>query len=261
MTMETPSPLSGKTAMVVGASRGLGLGIATAFAHAGATTVAVSRTAAVIAAPAHATVHVEIADAGDATVPGRLLDRYHPQLVVLVAGATPHMRPLQHQTWDTFSIHWQTDVRIAFHWLREALLEPLQPGSRVVVVSSGAALAGSPLSGGYAGAKATQRFITAYAQDEAKRAGLDITFTTVLPRFAPLTGIGKSAVQAYANRSGQSVDAYLASFVESVGPLVTAEIAGAAMVELVTADAANVAPTYLLTGNGLQALPSPESRP
>jgi 3-oxoacyl-[acyl-carrier protein] reductase len=38
----------------------------------------------------------------------------------------------------------------------------LRPGSRVVVFSSGAALGGSPLSGGYAGAKATQRFIAAY---------------------------------------------------------------------------------------------------
>jgi len=47
----------------------------------------------------------------------------------------------------------------AFTWLREALLKPLPPGSRVVVVSSGAAINGSPASGGYAGSKATQRFI------------------------------------------------------------------------------------------------------
>ena len=91
------------------------------------------------------------------------------------------MRPLQHQTWETFSANWHTDVRMAFHWVREALLKPLRPGSRVVVISSGAALQGSPLSGGYAGAKATQRFITAYAQDEANRAGLGITFTAILP--------------------------------------------------------------------------------
>lgn len=50
----------------------------------------------------------------------------------------------------------------------------------MVVVSSGVALNpnGSPLSGGYAGAKATQRLLSVYAQDEANRAGLDITFTT-----------------------------------------------------------------------------------
>jgi enoyl-[acyl-carrier-protein] reductase (NADH) len=45
----------------------------------------------------------------------------------------------------------------------------------VVVVSSGAAVNGSPASGGYAGTKATQRFIAGYAQDESRRAGLDIT--------------------------------------------------------------------------------------
>jgi 3-oxoacyl-[acyl-carrier protein] reductase len=50
------------------------------------------------------------------------------------------MRPLQHQTWETFSVNWETDVRITVQWLREALLKPLRPGSRVVVISSGAAL-------------------------------------------------------------------------------------------------------------------------
>src|ERR1051326_1605601 len=119
---------------------------------------------------------------GDATVAARLLDRYEPELIVLVAGAPPCMRPLQHQTWETFSVNWETDVRITFQWLRAALRKPLRPGSRVVVISSGAALNanGSPLSGGYAGAKATQRFITGYAQDEAVRAGLGISFATVL---------------------------------------------------------------------------------
>jgi hypothetical protein len=116
-------------------------------------------------------------------------------------------------------------------------------------------LAGSPLSGGYAGAKATQRFITGYAQDEARRAGLDLTFTAVLPRFAPQTGVGRPAVQAYATRAGQSVEAYLEAQLRASGPLVTPEIAGTALVELVKADATTVAAGYLLTGTGLHALP------
>jgi NAD(P)-dependent dehydrogenase (short-subunit alcohol dehydrogenase family) len=124
-------------------------------------------------------------------VAASLLDRYQPQNLILVVGAPPPMRPLQQQTWETFSVNWQADVRITFHWLRQALLQPLRPGSRVVVVSSGAALAGSPLSGGYAGAKATRRFLTAYAQDEATRAGLGITFTALLPKIAPQTGVGR----------------------------------------------------------------------
>jgi NAD(P)-dependent dehydrogenase (short-subunit alcohol dehydrogenase family) len=242
------SDLSGRTTIVVGASRGLGRGIATAFAEAGAPVVAVSRTTP--ASPDGA-IRAELADAGDATVPAALLDRYEPDAVILAAGATPHMRPLQQQTWETFSVNWQTDVRIAFHWLREVLLKPLRPGGRVVVVSSGAAVNGSPLSGGYAGAKATQRFITGYAQDEAERAGLDITFSTVLPRMTPLTDLGRQAVRAYANRAGRSEQ----EFVEQLGEPLSPEIAGAALVDLARADAADVAPGYLLTGAGLQKLP------
>jgi len=124
------SDLSGKTTIVVGASRGLGRGIATAFVEAGAPVVAVARTASAFAelTKGAGTIQPEVADAGDATVPGSLLDRYEPEVVILVAGASPLMRPLQHQTWETFSVNWHTDVRIAFHWLREALLKPLRPG-------------------------------------------------------------------------------------------------------------------------------------
>ena len=156
------SDLSTRTTIVVGASRGLGRGIATALATAGAPVVAVSRTAATFPDLDNGvgSIQHEVADAGDATVAGTILDRYAPEAIILVAGASPHMLPLQQQTWETFSAHWESDVRIAFHWLREALLTPLRPGSRVVVFSSGAALnpIGSPLSGGYAGAKATQRW-------------------------------------------------------------------------------------------------------
>jgi NAD(P)-dependent dehydrogenase (short-subunit alcohol dehydrogenase family) len=243
--------LPGKTALVVGASRGLGRGIAVATAAAGASVVAVSRSATTFPEPGGAgSIHAVAADATDPSAPGSLLDQYDPQLLVLVAGATPLIRPLQHHTWETFSANWNTDVRIAFHWLREALLKPLRPGSTVVVVSSGAALAGSPLSGGYAGAKATQRFITGYAQEEADRAGLGITFTAVLPRITPLTDLGRPAVRAYAARAGQSEEEYVRQLGEPVSP----GSAGAAVLELAQADAAGIAPGYLLTGAGLQKL-------
>jgi 3-oxoacyl-[acyl-carrier protein] reductase len=249
------SDLFSKTTMVVGASRGLGRGIATAFADSGAPVVAVSRSPATFPEPAKGagTIQPETADAGDPTVPASLLDRYEPEVVILVAGAAPHMRPLQQHTWETFSVNWQTDVRITFHWLREALLKPLRPGSRVIVFSSGAAANpnGSPLSGGYAGAKSTQRFITKYAQDEGNRAGLDLTFTAVLPYFAPATGVGEPAVKAYAARAGQSLE----EFLEAQGALTTPEIAGTALVELVQADATTLTPEYRLTDTGLRELP------
>jgi 3-oxoacyl-[acyl-carrier protein] reductase len=245
------SDLSGRTTIVVGASRGLGRGIATALAEAGAPVIAVSRTAAEFPDPSNGSgsIQVEVADAGDATVPATLLDRYQPHALVLVAGAVPHMRPLQQQTWETFSVNWETDVRVTFHWLREALLTPLRPGGRVIVISSGAALFGSPLSGGYAGAKSTQRFITGYAQDEANRNNLQLSFTSVLPRITPHAGVGAPAVQAYADRAGQTLEEYL----KEQGPLLTPETAGAAIVELAQAD--TVAPAYLLAGAGLKQLP------
>jgi 3-oxoacyl-[acyl-carrier protein] reductase len=254
---DTMSDLSGKTTIVVGASRGLGRTIAISFAEAGANVIAVSRTEAAFPTSVNGSGAIQrvLADAGDPTVPARLLDRYEPDVVVLVAGATPHMLPLQEQSWETFSVNWQTDVQMTFNWLREILLKPLRPGSRVIVFSSGAAVGGSPLSGGYAGAKATQRFITAYAQDEAKRADLNITFSALLPRFSPETGVGRPAVQAYAARAGQSVEQYLESFARSAGPLVTPEIAAASVIKLAKEDAANVAPAYMLTGTGLQKLP------
>ncbi|HUB05102.1 MAG TPA: SDR family oxidoreductase [Solirubrobacteraceae bacterium] len=249
------SSLTDNTTIVVGASRGLGRGIAAAFAQTGAPVVTVARTrdATAAAASGPGAIQAEVADAADATVAAGLLDRYRPEVVVLVAGATPYMLPLQEQTWETFSVHWQTDVRITFQWLREALLGPLRPGSRVVVVSSGAALNpnGSPLSGGYAGAKATQRLITAYAQEEASRAGLEITFTTVMPQFAPETGVGRPAVAAYAAQAGLSVEDYLD---RQPFELLTPEIAGSAVVELVQTDAAALAPAYLLNGRGLHTI-------
>ena len=240
--------LSDTTTIVVGASRGLGRGIATALADAGAPVIAVSRTTVETGSGPQA-ITWEVADAGGPTVAGSLLDRHQPRAVVLVAGATPLMRPLQQQTWESLSVNWHTDVRITFQWIREALLTPMPPGSRVVVISSGAALQGSPLSGGYAGAKATQRFLTAYAQDESRRAGLGITFTSVLPRLTPLTELGRPAVRAYAARNGQSEQEYLESFGEPLTP----EIAGAALVELVRAEPDALAPGYLLTGDGLKA--------
>jgi NAD(P)-dependent dehydrogenase (short-subunit alcohol dehydrogenase family) len=192
---------SEKTTIVIAASRGLGRGIATTFADAGHSVIAVARTEP---APAEhgdgvGSIEPEVADAADPSVAPRLIDSYDPHAIVVVAGATPPLRPLPDHTW---SVNWHADVRIAFQWVREALLKPLRPGSRVIVISSGAALQGSPLSGGYAGAKATQRFITAYAREEPTRGGLGINFVSVLPRITPATELGRPAVQAYAARAG-----------------------------------------------------------
>ncbi|MDT4933476.1 MAG: 3-oxoacyl-[acyl-carrier protein] reductase, partial [Pseudonocardiales bacterium] len=101
------SDLSGRSTIVVGASRGLGRGISCAFVEAGASVVAVARTGPALAelAASHTNIQTEIADATDATVAGSLLDQHEPEIVILVAGASPLVRPLQHHTWETFSVN------------------------------------------------------------------------------------------------------------------------------------------------------------
>jgi NAD(P)-dependent dehydrogenase (short-subunit alcohol dehydrogenase family) len=244
--------LTGKKALVVGASRGLGRGIAEAFDAAGATVVAVARDKARLAelARSGSDILAEVADATDPAVAGTLLERHQPDVLALVAGAAPPQRRLQDHTWETFSTNWNTDVQIGFHWLRDVLLLPLRPGSRVLVMSSGASLGSSPLSGGYAGAKATLRFMADYAGQEARRAGLGISFTAVLPRLTNETDLGRPFVAAYAARAGLTE----AQFLSQMGAPVTPAAAGKAFVQLATAEPAAVALAYLLTGDGLQPL-------
>src|SRR5690349_14132714 len=212
--------LSGSTALVTGASRGFGRGVAIALAGAGANVAGVARDRAAleeVRALIGDGFTPVAADAADPVVAGKLTDAYRPRVLVLAAGAAPLSRPLHRQTWETFSSTWNVDVRQVFHWLREALLRPLEPGSVVVAFSSGAALRGSPLSGGYAGAKAAIRFISGYAADESQRAGLGIRFISVLPQLTPATELGAAAVAAYAERQGMDV----ASYRETLGPALT----------------------------------------
>jgi NAD(P)-dependent dehydrogenase (short-subunit alcohol dehydrogenase family) len=244
--------LSDKTAVVVGASRGLGRGVATAFAEVGATVVGVARDADALGALAGAGIQPEAGDATDPELASTVIERHDPDLLVVVAGATPSMGPLSQQTWAGLSVNWETDVRIAFEWLRAALVKPLRPGGRVVVFSSGAVLQGSPLSGGYAGAKATQRYLTQYAQVEADGRGLGLTFTTVLPKLTPATDLGRVGVAAYAAKAGLSPEDFVA---QMGGVPLTPEATGAAVVDLVLADPATSSPAYLLTGEGVRPAP------
>jgi NADP-dependent 3-hydroxy acid dehydrogenase YdfG len=149
--------VSGTTALVTGASRGFGRGVAIALTQAGASVVGVARDQArldELRTQLGGTFTPVAADATDPVVADQLLDKYRPRTLVLNAGATPLPRPIQQQTWQTFSRNWEVDVQHVFGWTREALLLPLEPGSVVIAFSSGAAVNGSPLSGGYAGAKA-----------------------------------------------------------------------------------------------------------
>jgi len=81
--------LNGKTALVVGASRGLGRGIVQAFGTAGASAIAVARDATALRelAANAPSITPEIADATDPATADSLLGRYMPDILALVAGA------------------------------------------------------------------------------------------------------------------------------------------------------------------------------
>jgi NAD(P)-dependent dehydrogenase (short-subunit alcohol dehydrogenase family) len=190
-----------------------------------------------------------IADVADPVSAGRFIDQYDPDILVLNAGTAPLSRPLHQHTWESFSQVWEVDVKQAFHWTREALLRPLRPGSVVVEMSSGAALFGSPLSGGYAGAKGTIRFISAYAAAESQRGGLGIRFVSVLPQLTGATELGAAAVAAYAAREAMSVP----DFVATRGPALTPEQTGASVAQIVV-DPGLDQLAYLLTADGLKPL-------
>ena len=242
--------ITGAAALVTGASRGFGSGIATALSKAGANVVGVARDRGPLEelrAQLGESFTAVPADAADPVVAGQLIDAYRPAILVLNAGATPLPRPVQHHTWQTFSRNWDVDVAHVFHWVREALLAPLAPGSVVITLSSGAALRGSPLSGGYAGAKAAIRFLTAYAAEESQRAALGIRFVSVLPQLTPATALGAVFAAAYAARQGGDAAP------STSGPALTPEQAGQAIVDLTGPGWDQDA--YLLTAAGLRPLP------
>ncbi len=250
----TSTDMTGQTAVVTGASRGFGRAIATALAGAGAPVVGVARDRAALdglAAQLGGSFTPVAADAADPVVAGQLIDAYRPGLLVLNAGAAPLSRPIQRHTWETFSRNWDVNVRHVFGWTREALLAPLDPGSLVVTLSSGAALRGSPLSGGYAGAKATVRFITAYAASESERSGLGIRFVSLLPQLTPVTALGAAAVAGYAAREGIGV----AAFTERSGPSLTKEQVGKVILDLAAGGDGAAPGAYLLTAAGLSPVP------
>jgi NAD(P)-dependent dehydrogenase (short-subunit alcohol dehydrogenase family) len=244
--------LTGTTAIVTGASRGFGRAIAAALSGAGAQVVGIARSRAQLDELRDELGDVftpVTADAADPGVAARLLDEHRPHTLVLCAGASPTMSPLHQQTWESFSQTWDVDVAQAFHWIRHVLQHPLAPGSSVIAMSSGAAVNGSPLSGGYAGAKAAVKFIADYAALESERAGLGISFVSVLPRLTPATELGAKAVAAYAGRQGVDVD----TFVRSGGPALTARQVGQSVLEIAGGQHREHG-AYLLTAAGLSPL-------
>src|SRR4030081_2854126 len=156
--------LKDKTVVVTGGSRGLGLGLVEALgAHGARVTVVARESDALESVRARLGVAVIPADVTDEGAAQRILAEVRPDILALNAGAKPRMGRLDQMSWADFTAPWETDVKAGLYWLQAALSLPLKPGSRVLVGSSGAAVNGSPMSGGYAGAKHMLWFMARYA--------------------------------------------------------------------------------------------------
>ena len=213
--MET---LEGKKAVVTGGSRGFGLGIVEALVARKARVTVVARDADSLGAVSKRLgVDVIRGDAADPAT-GVLRD-VRPSVLVLNAGVQPPMGPIHELTWEDFSETWNTDVKVGFHWVQEAFRLPLPRGSRVLIGSSGAAVNGSPLSGGYAGAKRILWPMAHYASGMAKELDLDMRFQAIVPmQISGDTELGRKAAETYARKQGISLEPFLSRFGAPLSP-------------------------------------------
>ncbi|NPU13139.1 SDR family oxidoreductase [Bradyrhizobium sp. 83002] len=212
--------LRDKSVIVTGGSRGLGLGLVEALVDHGAKVTVVARgTEALDAVAARLGVATIAADVTEEAAAWRILGEIRPDILVLNAGAKPPMGRLDQLSWTDFSVAWETDVRAGLYWMQASLKLPLRQGSRVLVGSSGAAVTGSQMSGGYGGAKRMLWFMAKYANGVSQEAKLGIRFQAIVPRMMILgTGVGDTAAGAYAGSMGITPEAFVARFGSPMPP-------------------------------------------
>jgi NAD(P)-dependent dehydrogenase (short-subunit alcohol dehydrogenase family) len=217
--------IGSKSVVVTGGSRGLGLGLVEALVDQGAKVTVVARQSdALSAVRSRLGVATIAADIRDEAAAHRIIADVRPDILALNAGTKPTMVRLDQISWADFTAPWEHDVKAGLHWLQAALNLPLNPGSRVLVVSSGAAVGGSPLSGGYGGAKRMLWFMAKYANRVSAQRGLGICFQTIVPRQMILgTGIGDTAAGAYAKALAIEPEAFVARFGAPMPPRVFGE--------------------------------------
>jgi NAD(P)-dependent dehydrogenase (short-subunit alcohol dehydrogenase family) len=244
------------SAIVVGGGSGIGRATALALAASGRRVWVVGRDRARLeqvraAAAGPGEVLVRALDATDAAAMDRVIAEADPELIVVSAGARARLALVHEQTWESFSAPWNTDLKIAFQIGQTAVRRPLRPGSLVIIVSSGAGLQGSPLSGGYAGAKRMQMFLAGYLQRSADAAKLGIRFLTLVPKqVVAETELGAEVAEAYATLAGITP----AKFMERFGEPLTADGVARTIVDVARGELAREGNILGVSGKGTEPL-------
>lgn len=247
------SALEGKNVVVVGVGQGVGREIVALAGAEGAHVLAVARrptplTQLAEQLPGTMTLSV---DATEETAPSQVFDLLPPDVLILCGGTHPVMAPVQDQSWEQFSGNWNGDVKASFVFCKAALQKPLAPGSTVVLISSGAGLAGSHLSGSYAGAKRMQMFLAEYCQKQSDRLQLGIRFLALAPmRIMPGTTLGKIAVAGYSEYLGIKESEFIEGMEEAQTPKQVAE----AVVQLVCEAPHRAGNIFSVSSAGINAI-------
>jgi NAD(P)-dependent dehydrogenase (short-subunit alcohol dehydrogenase family) len=241
-----------KRVVVIGGSRGLGRELVAAAYADGGQVLAVARQEALLRELAEEFPGIQVLalDATDESAPARVFAALSPDVLIVCAGAIPHAAPLGEQSWEQFSRNWNTDVKMSLLFSQAALTMPLPGGSTIMLISSGAAIGGSPLSGGYAGSKRMQMFLANYAQKESDRRSLGLRFLALAPgNILPETEIGRVAVSAYAASQGISQE----NFIRGMSSRLTPDQVASAVLKLAdgSGEKGNV---FLISGRGIEAV-------
>lgn len=219
--------LDGLQAVVTGGASGVGRATVAALVAQGARVRVVSRSADKLERlkrELDGAIELVQGDVTDPAVVARSLGESPPDLLVLSAGQQPAQAPVTEHTWESFSLNWNNDVKSTFLFGQEVLRRPLRSGSTVVILSSGAALGGSTLTGGYGGAKWTQKLLAQYLQGLSDERKLGIRFVALVPRqMIAGTEIADRASKAYAAKAGITQEKFMERFGKPLTPQMVAE--------------------------------------
>jgi len=242
-----------KKVVVLGGSRGVGRVIVQTLNAAGAQVMAVARNQDILAGLKREAPEVETLalDVTEDCAPEAVFERINPDGLVICAGAQRTGSPFYELEWPEFAETWDIDVKASFLFCRAAIRRPLQAGAVIILISSGAALGGSPISGGYAGAKRMQMFLANYAQKESDRLGLDLRFLAVTP-MRPMvdTEGGRAAVASYTKYLRISAE----EFVRGMDTPQTAQDVANAVLSFVTTPPDRASNVFVVSGKGVEPL-------
>jgi NAD(P)-dependent dehydrogenase (short-subunit alcohol dehydrogenase family) len=210
-----------KTAKVIvtGGSAGVGLEMTRALAQRGAEVTIIARDRDNFGDAHEVGARTIPGDATKSEIITRTIADVSPDVLILNAGARLYPALIDEQDWETFSTVWNTDVKATFVGIQAALKTPMRPGTRVLIMSSGAAMVMShpainPYdlrhSNGCVGAKRMVWFMGHQANAASEIRRLRIKFQVLVPgQLMAATDHGRIVAEACAKVEGITVDEHI----------------------------------------------------